>query len=125
MKKLIALLLTIALLMGLAIAPASAESKGKILWLSNLNSGVQYEFYVAYWKMIAENLDTDYLPDPDLLIRTCNEQRISNFLLWQCAYTEFYYTPVAWPDVNKEELIKATWVAGIYPSIKLVWSRCT
>ena len=56
MKKLTALLLTLALLLGLAIAPASAESKGKILWLSNLNSGIQYEFYVAYWKMIAENL---------------------------------------------------------------------
>ncbi len=57
--------------------------------------------------MISENLDTNFLPDPDLLIRTCNEQRISNFLLWQCAYTEFYYTPVAWPDFNKEELMKA------------------
>jgi undecaprenyl diphosphate synthase len=58
-------------------------------------------------EMISQNLDTDFLPDPDLLIRTCNEQRISNFLLWQCAYTEFYYTPVAWPDFNKEELLKA------------------
>ncbi len=58
-------------------------------------------------EMISKNLDTDFLPDPDLLIRTCNEQRISNFLLWQCAYTEFYYTPVAWPDFNKAELIKA------------------
>jgi undecaprenyl diphosphate synthase len=58
-------------------------------------------------EMISQNLDTDFLPDPDLLIRTCNEQRISNFLLWQCAYTEFYYTPVAWPDFNKAELIKA------------------
>ncbi|MCR5155938.1 MAG: isoprenyl transferase [Butyrivibrio sp.] len=58
-------------------------------------------------QMIAENLDTDFLPDPDLLIRTCNEQRISNYLLWQCAYTEFYYTPVAWPDFNKDELVKA------------------
>ena len=58
-------------------------------------------------QMIAENLDTNFLPDPDLLIRTCNEQRISNYLLWQCAYTEFYYTPVAWPDFNKAELIKA------------------
>lgn len=57
--------------------------------------------------IIAENLDTNFLPDPDLLIRTCNEQRISNYLLWQCAYTEFYYTPVAWPDFNKEELLKA------------------
>ena len=58
-------------------------------------------------EVISQNLDTDFLPDPDLLIRTCNEQRISNFLLWQCAYTEFYYTPVAWPDFNKAELIKA------------------
>ncbi len=52
-------------------------------------------------------LDTCNLPEPDLLIRTCNEQRISNFLLWQLAYTEFYFTPVAWPDFTKEELLKA------------------
>lgn len=52
-------------------------------------------------------LDTHDIPDPDLLIRTCNEQRISNFLLWQLAYTEFYFTPVAWPDFSKEELTKA------------------
>ncbi len=52
-------------------------------------------------------LDTRGLPEPDLLIRTCNEQRISNFLLWQMAYTEFYFTPVAWPDFSKEELVKA------------------
>ena len=52
-------------------------------------------------------LDTHGIPDPDLLIRTCNEQRISNFLLWQLAYTEFYFTPVAWPDFTKEELEKA------------------
>ena len=52
-------------------------------------------------------LDTAGLPDPDLLIRTCNEQRISNFLLWQLAYTEFYFTSVPWPDFTKEELIKA------------------
>lgn len=52
-------------------------------------------------------LDTAGIPEPDLLIRTCNEQRISNFLLWQLAYTEFYFTPVPWPDFTKEELIKA------------------
>ena len=52
-------------------------------------------------------LDTAGIPDPDLLIRTCNEQRISNFLLWQLAYTEFYFTPVAWPDFSKAELEKA------------------
>lgn len=52
-------------------------------------------------------LDTRGIPDPDLLIRTCNEQRISNFLLWQLAYTELYFTDVAWPDFSKEELVKA------------------
>lgn len=56
---------------------------------------------------IADTLDTHGLPEPDLLIRTCNELRISNFLLWQLAYTEFYFTPVAWPDFTKEELEKA------------------
>ena len=56
---------------------------------------------------ISEMLDTKGLPEPDLLIRTCNEQRISNFLLWQLAYTELYFTPVAWPDFTKEELEKA------------------
>ena len=55
----------------------------------------------------SEALDTHDIPDPDLLIRTCNEQRISNFLLWQLAYTEFYFTPIAWPDFSKEELVKA------------------
>ena len=57
--------------------------------------------------LLDDCLDTAGIPDPDLLIRTCNEQRISNFLLWQLAYTEFYFTPVAWPDFTKEELIKA------------------
>ncbi len=58
-------------------------------------------------ELISQCLDTGGLPEPDLLIRTCGEQRISNFLLWQLAYTEFYFTPVAWPDFSKEELIKA------------------
>jgi len=58
-------------------------------------------------QMISDSLDTAGIPEPDLLIRTCNEQRISNFLLWQLAYTEFYFTPVAWPDFTKEELVKA------------------
>ena len=55
----------------------------------------------------SDMLDTAGLPEPDLLIRTCGEQRISNFLLWQLAYTEFYFTDVAWPDFTKEELVKA------------------
>ncbi|MDD6201814.1 MAG: isoprenyl transferase [Lachnospiraceae bacterium] len=58
-------------------------------------------------QVVEEHLDTQGIPDPDLLIRTCGEQRISNFLLWQNAYTEFYFTEVAWPDFSKEELEKA------------------
>lgn len=54
-----------------------------------------------------EYLDTKGIPDPDLLIRTSGEQRISNFLLWQLAYTEFYFTDTLWPDYNKDELVKA------------------
>ena len=57
--------------------------------------------------MISSNLDTAELPDPDLLIRTSGEQRLSNYLPWQLAYTEFYFTDVYWPDFNREELIKA------------------
>ncbi len=52
-------------------------------------------------------LATSFMPDPDLLIRTGKEQRLSNFLLWQLAYAEFYFTEVLWPDFNKEELYKA------------------
>ncbi len=52
-------------------------------------------------------LTTSEMPDPELIIRTSGEQRISNFLLWQCAYSEFYFSPVLWPDFNKEEFIKA------------------
>ncbi|WMJ90791.1 isoprenyl transferase [Anaerocolumna sp. MB42-C2] len=52
-------------------------------------------------------LDTKGIPDPDLLIRTSGEQRISNFLLWQMAYTEFYFTNTLWPDFDKNELRKA------------------
>ena len=58
-------------------------------------------------KLVGDRLDTHGLPEPDLLIRTCNEQRVSNFLLWQLAYTELYFTPVSWPDFSKEELEKA------------------
>ncbi len=58
-------------------------------------------------EMIAAQLDTAPYPDPDLLVRTSGEQRISNYLLWQCAYSEFYFTDVAWPDFKEAELEKA------------------
>ena len=58
-------------------------------------------------QMISDHLDTAGIPDPDLLIRTSGEQRLSNYLMWQLAYTEFYFTDVPWPDFTKEELLKA------------------
>ena len=54
---------------------------------------------------LAKYLDTEGIPDPDLVIRTSGEERISNFLLWQAAYAEFVFTDVLWPDFSKEELL--------------------
>lgn len=56
---------------------------------------------------IASHLYTKNSPDPDLIVRTANECRISNFLLWQCAYSELYFTDVLWPDFDEKELHKA------------------
>ncbi len=58
-------------------------------------------------ELVDKYLTTVGIPDPDLLIRTSGENRISNFLLWQIAYSEFYFTPVLWPDFRKEDLYKA------------------
>ena len=59
--------------------------------------------------LISSELTTNFMPDPDLLIRTGKEQRLSNFLLWQAAYSEFYFTEVLWPDFDKQELCKAVY----------------
>ena len=56
---------------------------------------------------ISQHLQTSFMPDPDLLIRTGGEERISNYLLWQCAYSEFYFTDTFWPDFNEADLKKA------------------
>ncbi|MBF0287356.1 MAG: isoprenyl transferase [SAR324 cluster bacterium] len=58
-------------------------------------------------KLISSFMYTADLPDPDLIIRTSGEQRISNFLLWQSAYSEFYFTDVLWPDFTKDDFYKA------------------
>jgi undecaprenyl diphosphate synthase len=55
----------------------------------------------------AARLSTAGIPDPDLLIRTSGEMRVSNFLLWQIAYSELYVTPVLWPDFGRHEMLKA------------------
>ena len=59
--------------------------------------------------LISDCMVTNFMPDPDLLIRTGKEQRLSNFLLWQCAYSEFYFTDVLWPDFDNNELCKAVY----------------
>lgn len=58
-------------------------------------------------KCISENLDTAFMPDPDLVIRTSGEQRLSNFLMWQASYAEFYFPEVLWPDFTEEEFERA------------------
>ena len=61
----------------------------------------------CYAAQVTEVLAVEGLPSPELLIRPGGEQRLSNFLLWQCAYSEFYFTPVLWPDFSREELLRA------------------
>jgi undecaprenyl diphosphate synthase len=116
-----------------ALAPDLQESIAKLEQETAGNTGLHFQIAINYGgrdeisravkRILEENpnakpeditaeaidahLDTAGLPDPDLLIRTCGEQRISNFLLWQLAYTEFYFTPVPWPDFTEEELEKA------------------
>lgn len=72
------------------------EVRDNVLSLDSINETI-----------IQKHLCTNNLPNPELIIRTSGEYRISNFLLWQAAYSEFYFTEVYWPDFNKEELYKA------------------
>ena len=58
-------------------------------------------------KLVSQHLTTNFMPDPDLLIRTGGEIRLSNYLLWQCAYSELYFCDTYWPDFHEEELRKA------------------
>ena len=122
MKKLIALLLTIALLMGLAIAPASAESKGKILWLSNLNSGIQYEFYVAYWKMIAENLGYTF----DVVYGDMSNDPAGNLKQVKNAYTSDVKGIIISMDggvVNIMDEYPDLWVVGFFSDMDSVFEE--
>ena len=57
--------------------------------------------------IISKNLDTADIPDPDLMIRTSGEQRLSNYLIWQLAYAEYFFTDTLWPDFGKKDLEEA------------------
>lgn len=70
-----------------------------------IKKGLSYDDINQY--VIAKELGTADQPDPDFIIRTSGEQRLSNFLLWQAAYSELYFTSVNWPDFNEKELDKA------------------
>lgn len=101
------------------------QSNDKMILNLALSYGSRDEILAAVRKMLADSregklnpdaVDSDMfgrylythgLPDPDLLIRTSGEYRISNFLLWQMAYTELYFTDVLWPDFKKDDLLKA------------------
>jgi len=79
-----------------AVRKIVAQTKQGTLDPSKINS-----------ELISEHLTTKEIPDPELLIRTSGEHRISNFLLWQIAYTEFHFTDVLWPDFRKDDFYKA------------------
>ena len=79
-----------------AVKALSLDIKKNTIAIDNIDENV-----------IENYMDTKGIPDPDLLIRTSGEKRLSNFLLWQLAYTEFYFTDVLWPDFDKKELMKA------------------
>jgi len=107
------------------VRQAIERTKGNQRLVLNVafNYGGRDEIVQAVRRMIADGVRADqvteplfsqYLftagtPDPDLIIRTSGELRISNFLIWQCAYAEWYITPVYWPDFGKEELRLALW----------------
>jgi undecaprenyl diphosphate synthase len=106
-------------------AEARTRDNTALVLCIGLSYGARQEILRALQKMLAENditqltaqgldetrfsayLDTACLPDPDLLIRTGGEQRLSNFLLWQSAYAELYFTPTLWPDFSVDHLRKA------------------
>ena len=98
---------------GLAALPPKTRAAFETAWEQTKdNNGMtllasEGERAVLDEEEFSRHLYTAHIPDPDLLIRTSGEMRISNFLLWQIAYAEFYCTPVLWPDFDRYELLRA------------------
>ena len=84
----------------------AAKNDMKVRVIGDL-SGLDEDIRSRILELEEATKDTHDIPDPDLLIRTSGEQRLSNYLLWQLAYTEFYFTDVLWPDFTKKEMEKA------------------
>ena len=96
--------------MNLTLALSYGSREELITVIKNVASQVKdgtLEIEQIDTDVINKHLYTSYMPDVDLLIRTSGEQRISNFLLWQIAYAELYFTEVLWPDFRKEHLVEA------------------
>ncbi|MYC33837.1 MAG: di-trans,poly-cis-decaprenylcistransferase [Chloroflexi bacterium] len=106
---------------AIARAERITEANDRFLLNVAFNYGGRDEILSAVRRILADGLSpdqvneelfgrylyTDGCPDPDLIIRTGGEQRLSNFLIWQAAYSEYYHTPVLWPDLGEEELDRA------------------
>lgn len=80
---------------------------GRLDIVDSVNKAIKNGIKCVDEQIIRENLYNSFLPDPDLIIRTSGEMRISNFLIWQGAYSEFYFSECLWPDFDEKELIKA------------------
>ncbi len=113
--------LPVLLQQKMAEAEKSTENNQRLKLNIMLSYGGRAEIVDAAKKIIQEGISSDQvteetisrhlytcdLPDPDLLIRTAEEKRVSNFMLWQTAYSELYFTSVLWPDFDREEMLKA------------------
>ena len=98
-RLIIVLLIIIVILLGILFLSDKIFNKNKTQEVKIVNEIDK--------KLITSSLYTRDIPDPDLVIRTSGECRLSNFLLWQSAYSELYFTPTLWPDFDKDALIKA------------------
>ena len=122
MKKLIAVVMTLAMLLSLAVAPASAAEHGKILYLSNLNSGAQYEFYVAYLKMMGEHLGYDV----EIVYADGYNDPAGNLKNVKNAYTSDVVGLIATQDgglINIMEEYQDLWVVGFFSDFDAVFTE--